>query len=112
MVEIIQQKPAFELSAHDYNGEGEEILISWQDLIEAKPGDEWCARSGNTLRECTTYDLLKILFKTENYIVAVNEWETVGTYPNYEVTQKARLIIFCLNPEVELQEEIKRVIKE
>ena len=110
-VRVVNQSPAFTLSAFDYNGEGEEILITWQDLMNSKVGDRWCARSGNTLRECITWDELEIIYKSENFILAINSWESIGTYPNYPVEVKARLILFNLNPEVKLEEEIKKIVK-
>jgi len=111
MVKIIQQKPAFKLSAYDYNGQGEEILINWEDLKKASVGKRWVVNSGNVIRDCCTYDSLEVLFKTDNIVLTLHDWEWIGSYPNYPVSHRAELILFILNPEIEFKEEIKRIIK-
>ena len=109
-VKVIQQQPAFTLSAYDYNGEGEEIVISWDDLKNAKVGDRWIVNSGNMVRDCCTYDSLEIIFKTDSYILAIHDWEEVGGYPNYPVSLKAELVLFSLNPQVEFEKELTKIV--
>lgn len=102
----MQQNAAFRLSALDYDGIGDEITITWKDLEEAEVGQRWIANCGSMLRDCCTYDELQVVFKSDTYIVCLHTWETVGGYPDYPVNKHARLVLFILDPDVNIEEEL------
>jgi len=109
MVETVQQNIAFRLAALDYNGEGDEITITWSDLEKAEVGQRWIANSGNMLRDCCTYDELEVVYKSDTYIICLHTWETIGGYPDYPVNRHARLIFFVMDPDIKIEEELIKI---
>lgn len=94
-IEIINETPAFELSARDWNGQGEEVQITWSEIKSAPEGKKWTAYAGNTHRECVIADELEIVHKRKDgTILARRSWVEVGGYPDYPTTEEARYILF------------------
>lgn len=48
MKEVMSESPAITLKGNDYNGDGDDYPIYWDDIRKSPIGTQWSARCGNS----------------------------------------------------------------
>ena len=82
--EVIMERPAFMLQGSSYNGIGEVIEISFNDLRRAEVGERWEALDTHNCRRDLNEESAELVYKTEDGVAVLFRAEGTSDEPNPE----------------------------
>ena len=82
--ETILEKPAFSLQANSYDGQKEDIEVSFTDLRNAKVGDKWENRDSHNCGRYLYEQSAEVVYKTDEGVAVLIRVEGTTDSPNPE----------------------------
>ena len=82
--ETIKEKPAFSLQANSYDGQEEDIEVSFTDLRNAKVGDKWENRDSHNCGRDLFEESAEVVYKTAEGVAVLIRAEGTTDSPNPE----------------------------
>jgi len=97
---VIHEEPALVLQGYDFNREGEDVEISFEELRRAEVGQTWRSRAGNSVRDWKEEEA-KVVYKDNRGVaVRVTTWY-VPDSPSGDAEKSVKLLWFEFFDEME-----------
>lgn len=91
--QVIIEEPALVLKGYDFNREGHDVEVSWEDLRKAKVGDSWVSSAGSSMRDWMEEEAVVVYKDDRGCAVRVTTWY-IPDAPDAEQEMEVQLLWF------------------